>query len=145
MKKVLSTVAALALVAGVASNALALDKPSRASEVEVTTAPRVPTPTAPGVALWSVAGQWVLAGAYVDGGKGNPGGADVQDQYSANDAFYIYSFKVLPVLQVNDKISMKGEIRFADRCVFGTSCGSSADERDADFKHIYMEWMTPYG
>jgi hypothetical protein len=145
MKKVLSTVAALALVAGVASNALALDKPSRASEVPATTAPRVATPTAPGVALWSVAGQWVLAGAYVDGGKGNPGGADVQDQYSANDAFYIYSFKILPVLQVNDKISMKGEVRFADRCVFGTSCGSSASERDADFKHIYMEWISPIG
>jgi hypothetical protein len=72
MKKVLSTVAALALVAGVASNAMALDKPGRASEVPATTAPRVPTPTAPGVALWSVAGQWVLAGALVNGGMGDP-------------------------------------------------------------------------
>ena len=145
MKKVLSTVAALALVAGVASNAMALDEPSRASESEATTAPRVATPTAPGVALWSVAGQWVLAGAYVDGGKGNPGGADVQDEYSANDAFYIYSFKLLPVLQINDKISMKGEVRIDDRCVFGTSCGKDDHLRDADFKHVYMEWVSPYG
>ena len=147
MKKVLSTVAALALVAGVASNAMALDKPGRASEVPATTAPRVPTPTAPGVALWSVAGQWVLAGALIGGGVGDPnsGGADVKSDFDNTDAWYIYSFKILPVLQVNDKISMKGEVRFADRCVFGTSCGSSSSERDADFKHVYMEWVTPYG
>ena len=43
MKKVLVTVAALGLALGVASNALALDKPSRSTEVEATTAPRVPT------------------------------------------------------------------------------------------------------
>ena len=147
MKKVLSTVAALALVAGVASNAMALDKPGRASEVPATTAPRVPTPTAPGVALWSVAGQWVLAGALIGGGVGDPnsGGADVKSQFDNTDAWYIYSFKILPVLQVNDKISMKGEVRFADRCVFGTDCGSEASNRDADFKHVYMEWITPYG
>jgi len=154
MKKVLSTVAALALVAGVASNAMALDQPGRASEVAPTTAPRVATPTAPGVALWSVAGQWVLAGALVDGGKGNgtpgssgaAGGADVKDEYDkTTDAWYIYSFKILPVLQVNDKISMKGEVRFVDRCIFGATCGKAADERDADFKHVYMEWITPYG
>ena len=147
MKKVLSTVAALALVAGVASNAMALDKPGRASESEATTAPRVPTPTAPGVALWSVAGQWVLAGALVNGGTGdaNAGGADVKDLYDTTDAWYLYSFKILPVLQVNDKISMKGEVRFVDRCIFGATCGKAADDRDADFKHVYMEWVSPYG
>jgi len=146
MKKVLSTVAALALVAGVASNAMALDKPGRASEVPATTAPRVPTPTAPGVALWSVAGQWVLAGALVNGGVGDQGlgsagGADVKDEYDTTDAWYLYSFKILPVLQVNDKISMKGELRFVDRCVFGTSCGKLAGDRDLDAKHVYMEWL----
>jgi hypothetical protein len=150
MKKVLATVAALSLVVGVAANALALDQPGRASEVEATTAPRVPTPTAPGVALWSVAGQWALAGAYVSKGMGGPGGAAIQGDggqtvSDAPDAWYIYSFKILPVLQVNDKISMKGEIRFADRCIFGTSCGSSADLRDADIKHVYMEWVSPWG
>ncbi len=146
MKKVLSTVAALALVAGVASNAMALDKPGRASEVPTTTAPRVPTPTAPGVALWSVAGQWVLAGALIGGGMGDgPGGADVQGLHDNTDAWYIYSFKILPVLQVNDKISMKGELRFADRCVYGTSCGSDSGSRDMDIKHVYMEWMSPIG
>jgi hypothetical protein len=82
---------------------------------------------------------------------GGPGGAAVQGPgdgttYSdANDAWYLYSFKILPVLQVNDKIAMKGEIRFVDRCISGTECGSSASERDADFKHVYMEWTSPWG
>jgi hypothetical protein len=149
MKKVLATVAALGLVVGVTTNALALDKPGRVSESEATTAPRVAAPTAPGVALWSVAGQWALAGAYVSKGMGGPGGAAIQSgggtESDSNDAWYLYSFKVLPVLQVNDKIAMKGEIRFVDRCISGTSCGSSASNRDADFKHVYMEWTSPWG
>ncbi|MEK6197088.1 MAG: hypothetical protein N2B58_02790, partial [Desulfobacterales bacterium] len=126
MKKVLATVVALGLVVGVTANALALDEPSRATEVESVTAPAVPKATAPGVALWSVSGQWVLAGAYLSKGMGAPGGAAVYGEGSpgysdSNDAFYIYSFKILPVLQINDKISVKGEIRFADRDVFGVS------------------------
>jgi len=144
MKKVLATVAALGLVLGVTATALALDKPGRATEVEATTAPRVAQPTAPGVSLWSVSGQWVLAGAYLQDGLGLPGGADVFDASDGNDAFYIYSFKILPVLQINDKISVKGEIRFDDRRVFGTTTADAA-ERDADFKHVYMEWMSPWG
>jgi hypothetical protein len=147
MKKVLATVAALGLVLGVTANALALDQPGRATQVERTDQPRVPEPTAPGVALWSVAGQWVLAGAYLQDGLGLPGGADAYDVSDGNDAFYIYSFKILPVLQINDKISMKGEIRFDDRTVFGdgTSSGAGASSRDADFKHVYMEWVSPWG
>jgi hypothetical protein len=78
MKKVLATVAALGLVAGVTTTAFALDQPGRVSESEPTTAPRVAAPTAPGVALWSVAGQWALAGAYVSKGMGGPGGAAIQ-------------------------------------------------------------------
>jgi len=151
MKKVLATVAALGLVLGVTANALALDQPGRASVSEATTAPRVPEPTAPGVALWSVAGQWILAGAYVGNGLGNPADANVWGDYEpfglekGADAFYIYSFKILPVLQVNDKISMKGEIRFEDRTILGEAATKSASGRNADFKHVYMEWVSPWG
>ncbi len=145
MKKVLATVAALGLVLGVTANALALDKPGEQAEVETTTAPVVAQPTAPGVALWSVAGQWVLAGAYLSPGEGNPAGAHLTEPADSNDAWYLYSFKILPVLQVNDKIALKGELRFIDRCVSGTSCGSSASERDVDFKQLYMEWTSPWG
>ncbi|MDX1776567.1 MAG: hypothetical protein R3297_08285, partial [Desulfobulbales bacterium] len=147
MKKVLATVAALGLVAGFAANALALDKPGTAAEGETTTAPRVPAPTAPGVALWSVAGQWVLAGAYLSNGLGAGGGAAVNDQSDGNDAFYIYSFKILPVLQVNDKISMKGELRIADRSILGGDdiYGSNPQDKDAHYYHVYMEWISPLG
>ena len=158
MKKVLVTVAALGLVLGVAGNSLALDAPSRATAVEPTTAPRVPQPTAPGVALWSVSGQWVLAGAYVSPGMGQPGKASVKGRSDSNDAFYIYSFKVLPVLQVNDKIAVKAQLRFADRDVFGLTdtaeglygTGLAGEEtgtggRIMDVYHLYMEWMSPVG
>jgi hypothetical protein len=102
---------------------------------------------------------------------GGPGGAAIQStapvgsdsditESDSNDAWYIYSFKVLPVLQVNDKVAMKGEIRFVDRSIFGTEAvngGTSTDSngdttsvasaayRDADFKHVYMEWTSPWG
>ena len=155
MKKVLATVAALGLVLGVTANALALDKPGRASEVESVTEPVVAKATAPGVALWSVSGQWVLAGAYLSKGLGAPGGADVyrhQDEnQSSNDAFYIYSFKILPVLQINDKIAVKGELRFADRDVFGLTntvfqlSDGKAGGRIMDTYTVYMEWMSPVG
>ena len=99
MKKVLATVAALGLVVGVTANALALDEPGRVSESEATTAPRVAAPTAPGVALWSVAGQWALAGAYVSKGMGRPGGAAIQSgggtEPDSNDSIY-YVVQFLP-------------------------------------------------
>jgi hypothetical protein len=151
MKKVLATVAALGLVLGVAANALALDQPGRASEVESTTAPRVPEPTAPGVALWSVAGQWVLAGAMFQNGLGLPGGASLTGE-TGTDAFYIYSFKLLPTLQVNDKISMEAELRFADRDVFGATdtslfqVGSTSKAgRMIDTYTLWMNWVSPFG
>ncbi|MDH3392151.1 MAG: hypothetical protein OEL85_10190, partial [Desulfobulbaceae bacterium] len=153
MKKVLATVAALGFVLSVAATASALDKPGLAAETESTTAPVVAQATAPGVALWSVTGNWVLAGAYLSNGLGSPGGADVQNEYDSNDAFYIYSFKVLPTLQINDKVSVKGEIRFADRDVFGLTNSKFEVEglsnnpagRVADIYQLYMEWMSPIG
>jgi len=156
MKKVLATVAALGLVLGVTANAFALDEPGRASEVESTTAPRVAQPTAPGVALWSVAGQWVLAGALFQNGLGLPGGASLTGE-TGTDAFYIYSFKILPTLQVNDKISMEAEFRFADRDVFGWSDTSlfrvegnneymtSKAGRMIDTYTLWMNWVSPFG
>ena len=155
MKKVLVTVAALGLVFGLAANALALDQPARASVTEQDTAPKVAQPTAPGVALWSVTGQWVLAGAYLSDGLGGPGGAALHGDSPGADPFYIYSFKMNPTLQVNDKIAMKGEFRFADRTVFGLTDTAQANPvptatrdvggRIIDTYLLYMEWESPYG
>jgi hypothetical protein len=117
MKKVLVTVAALGLALGVAGNALALDKPGAAATGEATTAPVVPQPTAPGVALWSVSGIWNLTGAVIT----NANGSQHVNTWSEEgaDAFYIHSFKIKPVLQINDKVAVKGELRFIDRSIFG--------------------------
>ena len=145
MKKVLVTVAALGLVFGVAANALALDKPGRASETESVTAPVVAKATAPGVALWSVSGQWVLAGAYLSDGMGAPGEVDVNGEYDTNDAFYIYSFKILPTLQINDKVAVKGELRFADRNVWGFNDVSKPGGRYIDTYQLYLEYESPIG
>jgi hypothetical protein len=162
MKKVLVTVAALGLVLGVTATAFALDQPGKAAEVEATTAPVVPQPTAPGVALWSVTGSWTLAGAYLSDGYGAPGGAVLcGDDESSADPFYLYNVKVNPVLQVNDKISVHSELRFADRTVFGAtdtaqvnplydsdgppSATRAVGGRLIDTYLLYMEWMSPFG
>lgn len=140
MKKVLATVAALGLVLGVAGNVLALDKPGAAATSEATTAPRVAAPTAPGVSLWSVSGVWSLAGAYISNANGS---SHVEtNSETGNDDFYIHSFKILPVLQVNDKIAVKGEIRFIDRDIFGAE---NSKNDDINVYHLYMEWMSPLG
>ena len=145
MKKVLATVTALGMVLGVAATASALDKPSRSTQVESVTAPRVPTATAPGVALWSVSGQWVLAGARLSDGQGLAI-ADTGGLYDDNsDDFMIHSFKILPVLQVNDKVSVKGQLRFADRDVFGLTDTSLDGGRQIDAYNVYMEWISPIG
>lgn len=145
MKKILVTIAALGLVAGFAANALALDEPGKAAEVPGERVEKPTTPTAPGVALWSVKGQWVLAGAYLSDGQGLPGGAHLTDPADSNDDFYIYSFKLLPTLAVNDKINMKGELRFADRDVFGLTDRDLEGGRQIDTYLLYMEWMSPWG
>jgi hypothetical protein len=140
MKKVLATVTALGLVLGLATNVLALDKPGAQAEGEATTAPRVPAPTAPGVALWSVSGSWVLAGAYISNGNGSQHVWPYAELGA--DAFYIHSFKILPVLQVNDKVAVKGELRFIDRSVWGLE---PTKGEEFNTYHLYMEWASPFG
>ena len=144
MKKVLVTIAALGLVLGVTATAFALDQPGAQAQVPQEQKVVTAAPTAPGVALWSVNGSWVLAGAYLSDGLGLPGGVSATGSGPGADAFYIYSFKILPTLKVNDKIAMKGEIRFIDRDVFGTNAGGAAD-RDLDMYTVYMEWDSPLG
>ncbi len=154
MKKFIAVIAALGLVAGFAASALALDVPGREAEVPAIGKTTPAQPTAPGVSLWSVSGQWVLAGAYLSDGLGAPGNASLTGDGPGADAFYIYSFKLLPTLQVNDKISMHGEFRFADRDVFGLTDRaqfnpvSTADDlggRVIDTYTLYMQWMSPWG
>jgi hypothetical protein len=141
MKKVLATVAALGLVLSVSATAFALDTPGRVATGEATDAPVVPVATAPGIALWSVSGSWNIAGAFISNANGTSH-VEINDSGPGNDAFYIHSFKILPVLQINDKIAVKGEIRFIDRDIFGAE-DSKVD--DLNVYHLYTEWMSPLG
>jgi hypothetical protein len=145
MKKVLVTIAALGLVLGVTATAFALDQPGAAATVPQEQAIQKATPTAPGVSLWSVKGEWGLAGAYLSDGLGMPGGASLTGSGPGADAFYIYSFKLLPTLQVNDKIAMKAEFRFADRDVFGLTDTVLDGGRQIDTYTLWMEWNSPLG
>lgn len=155
MKKVLVTVAALGLVLGVTASAFALDQPGKAATVEETTSPVVAQPTAPGVALWSVTGSWTLAGAYLSDGQGLPGHAALTGNDTGADPFYLYNVKINTDLQVNDKISVKGEFRFADRTVLGATDVAQINPlpnatrdfggRPVDTYLLYMEWMSPFG
>jgi hypothetical protein len=88
---------------------------------------------------------------------GAPGGASLTGSGPGADPFYIHVFKLLPVLQVNDKIAMKGEFRFADRDVYGLTdtailnpaipnvAKNPTGGRVIDAYQIYMEWMSPFG
>jgi hypothetical protein len=136
MKKFLSTVAALGMVAGVASAANALEL--------------------------SVSGHYYVEGYYLSRANGagfNPYESDYTYQPTNtnltgdfqdldSDAYYVHEFKMKPVLKVNDQISMHAEILFADDNVWGNqddtdNVGNNNGHVDTD--KIWMEYMSPIG
>lgn len=131
MKKIVSTVAALGLVAGLATTASALDL--------------------------SVSGSYQLIGASQSDGLGAGNGVALTGTTdNGSDAFYFHSFVMNPTLKINDNITMKADIRLADRDVWGlddaantvggtmTNAGNSTG-RVIDVRQIYMEYMSPIG
>jgi hypothetical protein len=158
MKKVLATVAALGLVAGIATTASALDVPQTAP---ATGLQKAAAPTAPGVSFFSVTGDYSLAGAYLSNGNGLGGGADLfyatGSDENPDDTWYIHTFKLMPTLRVNDKIQVKMELRFADRNIFGADdlnmtnglpvapVSGGSEGRMMDVHKVYMEYMSPVG
>lgn len=129
MKKILSTVAALGLVAGLATTASALE--------------------------FSISGDYTLEGIYLSNGDG--GGVDVTasagDDEAAADAWWMHSFTINPVMKVNDNITMASEIRLADNTVWGnltngqpsTYNGGSDDTSDVYVHRLYMDYASPVG
>ncbi len=157
MKKILSTVAALGFVVGVAGTAAAVDVP----QVSPATGTEKPAkPTAAGVQLFSVTGSYSAAGIYLSDGSGastsssrailhkSPG-----DPETTGDAWWFHTFKMSPSLKVNDKVQVKADIRLADRHIWGfndiasqsMASGNSNSGRDVDANKIWMEWMSPVG
>ncbi len=120
MKKVLSTVAALGLVAGLASTASAVE--------------------------FSMSGNYVAEGIYFDKGTGN--GVDLNTNDASSDAWYQHTFELKPTMKVNDKISMFSTVRLADDSIWGNqddTAGSMAANNDVYVHHLYMDYASPIG
>ncbi len=149
MKKIFSTVAALGLVAGMATAASALD--------------------------FSVTGKYTVEGYYiteVDNGEFmGTGGvmpiSNAADELSS-DAFFIQYFWMYPELKINDKTKIKSEVRLSDESIWGnqddamttanvtdtvnvpgggtnTVATTSGVTRDLDIHKLWMEWESPRG
>lgn len=118
MKKFISTVAAFGLVLGAAASASALDL--------------------------TVKGKYMLEGYYFNQGDGT--GVTATDTDGA-DAAYVHTFLMKPTLKVNDKISMKADIRFLKDSDMGDNDQQMElkNNRNVDIHKIYMEWMSPVG
>ncbi|MCB2182528.1 MAG: hypothetical protein KQH63_10910 [Desulfobulbaceae bacterium] len=129
MKKIISTVAALGLVVGVAGTASALDL--------------------------TVTGQYVLEGYMMDNADGSGFNPYMEDVGS--DSAWVHTFQLRPTLTVNDKIKMIADIRMAKDSDWGNqddvgrnkatnAAGTTADfDRTIDVHKIYMEYMSPVG
>jgi hypothetical protein len=132
MKKIISTVAALGLVMGVAGTASALD--------------------------FSMSGQYIIEGYMLNNADGednsfNDGGFDPYNDDAGTDSAWLHTFIIKPKLQVNDKISILSELRFARYNVWGTNndYGNAGDsdltsgEQNIDVYTLYMEYLSPVG
>lgn len=125
MKKVLSTVAAFGLVAGMASTAAALD--------------------------FTVSGDYEVEGYYLDSGtteSNTDGGFDLTEasgEDNAPDALWVHTFNLNTAMKVNDKITVRAKIRAIDEAVWGTSAEINEGETDLDLHHLCMDYMSPIG
>ncbi|MBI4794118.1 MAG: hypothetical protein HY789_15580 [Deltaproteobacteria bacterium] len=138
MKKIISTVAALGLVVGVAGTASALD--------------------------FTMSGEYVLEGYMLnnadgmdkslgDEGNTSDGGFDPYNDDAGTDSGWVHTFRIKPQMKVNDKITVVSELRFFKDADwgsgnnFGGSTGLSNDDSNhhLDIYHLYMDYMSPVG
>jgi len=129
MKKVLSTVAALGLVAGLASTAAAVE--------------------------FKMSGKYLVEGAYLSDARGT--GLDVTEtsaESTPSDAYWLHTFEMKPTMKVNDKVSMSAVIRLADDTFWGgqadgdvQTAGSTVGPTAGDIyiHQLYMDYASPIG
>ena len=115
MKKILSAVAALGLVAGVASTASALE--------------------------FNVSGYYFVEGVHLSAGDGS---GVVTDNETGNDSYWRHEFVIKPTMTVNDKIVVKSKIYLAAN-EWGATDLATADGGNVDVYHMFMEYMSPVG
>ena len=123
MKKVLTTVAALGLVVGLAPTAFAVE--------------------------FKISGKYLLEGAYLSDARGT--GLDLSEtagESTPSDAYFLHTFEFKPVMQVNDKISMVSTIRLADDTFWGNQANGDTDDLDTTntiYVHtLYMDSTRPW-
>ena len=129
MKKVLVTVAALGLVAGVATTASAVE--------------------------WKMSGKYMVEGAYLSDARGT--GMDLTEEAGTStpsDAYWLHTFETNVNMKVNDKISMSSVIRLADDSFWGNQTGGDINggnnmatgaTNDVYVHQLYMDYMSPIG
>jgi hypothetical protein len=122
MKKVLSTVAALGLVAGLASTAAAVE--------------------------FTMSGKYIVEGYSLSDTESARAGADLTGP-TDSDAYWMHTFQIKPTMKVNDKISMKADIRMFKESPFGTTSEDGQSYNDEgngfDIDKLWMEYMSPIG
>ncbi|MCX5864887.1 MAG: hypothetical protein NTW42_07420 [Deltaproteobacteria bacterium] len=124
MKKILTSVAALGLLAGLAPPSLAVE--------------------------FTISGKYLLEGAYLSGARGN--GLDLTEaagENSPSDAYFLHTFEIKPVMKVTDKISMFSTIRLADDTFWGNQPGGDTNDQGTNndvYVHLlYMDYDSPVG
>lgn len=137
MKKVLSTVAALGLVAGMSASASALE--------------------------WSISGDYLVQGVNLNhssatanlgfsgprAGNFNNGTLNIDgpDDEQNSDAYYWHQFRVDVTMKVNDNIKMVSEIYMIDAYTVWEDTTGTATE-DGNYVNVFKLWMqytTPFG
>jgi len=129
MKKVLSTVAALGLVAGLASTAAAVE--------------------------FKMSGKYLVEGASLSDSTGL--GVDTNETAALpnhSDAYFLHTFEIKPTMVVNDKVSMTSVIRLADDSFWGNQAGGDVasvgtkvggTSGDVYVHQLYMDYASPIG
>ena len=128
MKKILSTVAALGLIAGVATTASALE--------------------------FSVAGEYFVEGVYMSSGNGE--GLVLNDDDQGNDSYWRHEFKIRPAMQVNEHIAVKSVIYLANSDIItdggdgiwgsqGDGDSSIGNGNNISVQQLYMDYLSPVG
>ncbi len=94
----------------------------------------------------TVSGGYTVGGYHLSATDG--AGFDMTTDGAGSDAFYAHTFQILPVMKVNDPITMHGDIRLADDTVFGVDDTTTIDDGSTqrlNIHKIYMNYDSPLG